>query len=215
MSSTDLRSTQERILDTAEQLFAQRGYYGVSLRDITSACGTALNMVRYHFGSKDDLFRAVTGRRTEAMNEALLRALVAAQSDGAPLELTQIVCAYVTVIGRLNADPAGWHNYLKLVIHSDSLVDRPELLNHMRESYQPVFEGYVAAFESTGLSHEDACWSMHFMHTSVAQMAVDVYSIAQLSHGVCDANAQEGFQRRLVTFIAAGIRAFMTQPPAQ
>lgn len=211
MSAIDSRNTQERILDTAEEMFAQRGYHGVSLRDITSACGTALNMVRYHFGSKDDLFLAVTARRSEAMNQAFLRTLSMAQASQhlAPLQLSQIVSAHVTAFGHLNSQPTGWHHYLKLVIHSDSLVDRPELLCHMRESYQPVFERYVAAFEALGMSHEDACWSVYFMHTSVSQMAVDVYSIARLSQGACDPSATQDFERRLVAYISSGLHAFM------
>jgi AcrR family transcriptional regulator len=32
-----VRNGRKRILDAAEQLFAQRGFYGVPLRDITQA----------------------------------------------------------------------------------------------------------------------------------------------------------------------------------
>ena len=44
--------TVERILDAAEQLFAERGFAETSLRLITSKAGVNLAAVNYHFGSK-------------------------------------------------------------------------------------------------------------------------------------------------------------------
>ena len=48
-------STKERILGAAESLFAQRGFDGASLRQLTSAAGVNLAAVNYHFGSKEKL----------------------------------------------------------------------------------------------------------------------------------------------------------------
>lgn len=44
--------TVERILDAAEQLFAEKGFAETSLRLITSKAGVNLAAVNYHFGSK-------------------------------------------------------------------------------------------------------------------------------------------------------------------
>ena len=59
---TPVRNGKERILDAAERLFAQRGFYGVSLRDITQAAGVDVALVGYHFGGKRELFAAVFER---------------------------------------------------------------------------------------------------------------------------------------------------------
>ena len=45
-------STQERILQSAERLFSERGIDGVSLREITSDSGVNSASLHYHFGSK-------------------------------------------------------------------------------------------------------------------------------------------------------------------
>ncbi len=60
------------LLDAAEALFAERGYHGASLRDITRAAGAQIGLASYHFESKDDLFRQVIGRRSEAICAAML-----------------------------------------------------------------------------------------------------------------------------------------------
>ncbi|MBU1273807.1 MAG: CerR family C-terminal domain-containing protein [Proteobacteria bacterium] len=51
--------TRDRLLDEAERLFAKKGYNAVSLREITSAAGTHLAAVNYHFASKENLYLEV------------------------------------------------------------------------------------------------------------------------------------------------------------
>ncbi len=65
--------TRERILDTAERLFAERGFAGTSVREITDAAAANLGAVNYHFQSKENLYQEVFARRV-----ALLREPVAA-----------------------------------------------------------------------------------------------------------------------------------------
>jgi hypothetical protein len=139
----------------------------------------------------------------------MLQSLATAEAQGTPPDLNPIIHAFLTAFSQLNAQQTGWHNYLKLMIHCDSLTDRPELISHLRESYQPVFERYVAAFEAAGMTYEGACWSWYFMQTSVAQLVADVYSLPNLSHGVCDPMAKGSLEKWLEAFIAKGLTAFM------
>lgn len=202
-------ATAERILDAAEALFAQRGYYGVSVREIADTAGAEFSLARYHFGSKDDLFVAVTGRRSEAMRIALLAALddVEREHQG-KVPLTNIVEAYTRAFDRLSLEPTGWHNYLKLIIHSNSLVERPELLLRQRTQYQPVFERYVAALCRAGLKLRDASWCMHSLHATTAQLAVEAYSVSELSGGLCDPGEHDEFVQHIVRFVTAGLEGF-------
>ena len=78
------RNGKERILDAAEQLFAQRGFYGVSLRDITQAAGVDVALVGYHFGGKRELFTAVFERRAEVLNRERLELLEAVRRAALP-----------------------------------------------------------------------------------------------------------------------------------
>lgn len=54
--------TVDRILDAAEELFAERGFAETSLRMITSKANVNLAAVNYHFGSKKALIHAVFAR---------------------------------------------------------------------------------------------------------------------------------------------------------
>ena len=51
--------TRDRLLDEAEELFAQKGYHAVSVREITKAAESNLAAVNYHFGNKQNLYLEV------------------------------------------------------------------------------------------------------------------------------------------------------------
>ena len=55
-------ATRERILDTAFKLFLARWFDEVSLRDVASGAGVALQTVVNHFGTKDGLLLAAIER---------------------------------------------------------------------------------------------------------------------------------------------------------
>lgn len=70
-------ATALQLLLAAERLFAEHGLAGVSLRQISIEAGSSNNSaIRYHFGSKDDLLRAIFAYRLNDLMQrrALLRA---------------------------------------------------------------------------------------------------------------------------------------------
>lgn len=68
-------STREQLLRSAAELFADRGYAGVSLEDIAQAAGFTKGAVYSHFGSKEQVFLAAVRRVAEQ---------AAADADPAP-----------------------------------------------------------------------------------------------------------------------------------
>jgi AcrR family transcriptional regulator len=78
--STTTTDTKEQIISVAERLFAERGFAGTTLRNVISEAEVNLAAVHYHFGSKEDLFRAVVARFARPIVEqelALLKQLQA------------------------------------------------------------------------------------------------------------------------------------------
>ena len=54
--------TRVQILEAATELFAERGFYGASVRDITGRVGASVNAISYHFGSKEELYLEIVGQ---------------------------------------------------------------------------------------------------------------------------------------------------------
>ncbi len=54
----DADRTKAVLLDAALRAFAERGFEGASIREITGSVGLGHNLVRHYFGTKEDLWRA-------------------------------------------------------------------------------------------------------------------------------------------------------------
>jgi TetR/AcrR family transcriptional regulator len=58
-------ATRAAILDAAEELFAERGFAGTSMRALAEAADTSQPLLHHHFGTKRGLYSAVKDRFTE------------------------------------------------------------------------------------------------------------------------------------------------------
>ena len=73
------KDTRSRLLNVATQLFSDRGYEGVSTREIAAAANTTLPAIHlHHFGSKEGLYQAVFATIAEDMERQLSPAASAA-----------------------------------------------------------------------------------------------------------------------------------------
>jgi AcrR family transcriptional regulator len=71
-----VNATREQILTAAERLFAERGVYAVSNRQVSEAAGQGNNAaVGYHFGTKADLIRAIVRKHDGRIEEIRSRLL--------------------------------------------------------------------------------------------------------------------------------------------
>lgn len=79
------RRTANRILDAAEELFAQNGHGATSLRDIAAKVGLQQPALYKHFASKDDLYRQVYERALKPMTDLMDEVLARTEADFADL----------------------------------------------------------------------------------------------------------------------------------
>jgi AcrR family transcriptional regulator len=68
----DLESTaRERLLETAIDLFAEKGYSATSVREIVARAGVSKPVLYYYFQSKEGLFYAILDSATDAQYKIL------------------------------------------------------------------------------------------------------------------------------------------------
>src|SRR3954464_7967810 len=95
-------ATALQLLLAAERLFAEHGLAGVSLRQISLEAGSSNNSaIRYHFGSKEDLLRAIFTYRLGDLTQR--RALLRARAN--PNELRSQLEAHVLPLIELAESP--------------------------------------------------------------------------------------------------------------
>ncbi len=73
MATSTSISTKDRILATAAELFAQRGFSSASLQDVADRLGITKAALYYHFDSKDEILLTVLRPYLEAADEFLDR----------------------------------------------------------------------------------------------------------------------------------------------
>jgi AcrR family transcriptional regulator len=112
-------TTREVILTTAERLFAERGIHTVSNRQISEAAGQGNSAaVGYHFGTKDDLVRAIVRKHNEQMEQ--LRVTMVADAAGSTDVREWVACLVRPFTGHLAAlGSPTWYARLCVQVTSD------------------------------------------------------------------------------------------------
>lgn len=139
--------TRERILDAAEQLFAEQGISGTSLRALTRAADVNLAAVHYHFGSKEGLLDAVVERRAAPLNAERIAELdrIEREAAGSPPEVEELLYAFFTAgIRRLRENPGEGERMSRLIARLDA--QPPEVVEPLyRKHFGEVGRRFVEA----------------------------------------------------------------------
>lgn len=93
---------REGFLEKAEELFTERGYRAVSIRDIAQACEVSNAALYYHFPSKEALFREVMARHVAVLGA---RMALAGQGAGAPRQRVEAMLLEYTRIAADRRSP--------------------------------------------------------------------------------------------------------------
>jgi AcrR family transcriptional regulator len=107
----------DAIIEAAEQLFARYGIDGVSMRKIGAAAGSANHYsVQYHFGSKENLVRAIMDARLPDLEkqrgELLNEAVVSGQVNDVRALMRALLLPFAN-----QTDAKGRHSYAAFTIH--------------------------------------------------------------------------------------------------
>ncbi len=207
---SDASGTRDRILDVAERLFAEQGFYVTTLREITQAAEVNLAAVNYHFGSKQALVVAVFQRRLDELNAERLERLDKAFHKHAPLKLEDVLDAFVYPAMALMGDQtSGGHRFMQLLMRA--YADHDEALHGaIREQYGHIMRRFASAIDqavqSEGHLHHKPSATQIRQHLDFLVGAL-TYTMAdpKLKHPRATASS-------LVTFAAAGIRGAKPNP---
>lgn len=201
--------TRTRILDAAEALFAERGYYGVSLRDITQAAGVQLALASYHFGAKEDLFRHVIARRAEDHATGLQKALetVIAEAGDTPPPLSAILRAFISpVFHRVMHGGEGWANYIRLLAQVSSAPQKESFVAPLIEFYDPTVKAFIAqvARAMPGLDEEALNWAFYFYQAAIVHILTQAGLVDRQSGGLCQSTDLDRIAEFMVPYFTAG-----------
>ncbi|WOG25332.1 TetR/AcrR family transcriptional regulator [Endozoicomonas sp. 8E] len=206
-------STVERILDSAELLFAEHGFSETSLRTITKQAGVNLAAVNYHFGSKKALIQAVFTRFLDPFMKGLDTTLDEWSDQSGPPDLEAVLEILVDhILAVKPRRPDDISIFMKLMGLAFT-QNQGHLKRYLTETYGTVFSRYFELLFKAcpDLPIADKFWRTYFSLGSAVfsvSGAGALLSIAERDYDIDD--NLENIMRRMVPFMAAGLRAHAT-----
>jgi TetR/AcrR family transcriptional regulator len=197
------------ILDSAERLFAEKGYEATSLSEVGSQAGVSRATPGYFFGSKADLYQAVLDRCFAEVREAVragrARALASKQSSD-----TMLAGAVSDYFDFLTARP----NFVRLIereaLNGGRLPDGVGHLSAGQEALAAISAELGLDDESSGdaaqllLSIIALCW-FPLVHARTVAPAVGV--------ALDDADALERRKRHVISLVLHGLSGLSRVAP--
>jgi AcrR family transcriptional regulator len=219
--ATQTDATEDRILEAAERLFAEHGVAGTSVRAITEQAQVNVAAVNYHFGSKENLVRAVIARRLSGLEAARSTALDelearAAREGRAPTVKELIESLVSPVFATALSGDSGWSHFIRFL---SRLAWEPGVEDLAPpESSMRLFERFDAALQRAvpALSADDGrrIWRLAFMRgaTQHALLMITAQRTGRVPKDAPYAAAAaavdvETIKRELIAFVAAGLSA--------
>ena len=196
-------STKDRILGAAEELFAQFGFSGTSLRQVTSRADVNIAAVNYHFGSKENLVNEVFRRRMDGMSADRLTALKAAVEQS-PGELEPILAAFVEPALALAQDRHGGGAFVRVVARAYA-EKNDSLRKFLSDHYGHVLREFAKAIAACvpSLGKEQLYWRLDFLSGALTYAMAD-FGMIKRPAGTTEAAHRERAARELIRFTAAG-----------
>ncbi len=206
MANTAHFSTKDRILGAAEELFAQHGFAGTSLRQVTSRADVNIAAVNYHFGSKENLVNEVFRRRMDDMTTLRLSQLKAALEQH-PGELQPVLAAFVEPALAMSQDRHGGGAFVRVVARAYA-EKNDGLRKFLSDHYGHVLREFGKAIATCvpGLSKEELYWRLDFLAGALTYAMAD-FGLIKRPADVTEVAHRERAARELIRFAEAGIRA--------
>jgi AcrR family transcriptional regulator len=163
-----VNETYAKLLDTACTLFARKGYFATSIREIASAMGIQKASLYYYISSKEDLIYQISKTAMEHVRACVDSAL--AQVSGPEERLYAFITSHVA--GLLQHQ--NWHAAAnEELMHAFSPERRKEIVA-MRDAYEQMARGILADAQAAGLVRADI--SVKYLSLILFGMITNLYS---------------------------------------
>ena len=206
-----MADTKEQILDAAESLFAEHGIGAVPLRHIIVAADVNSAAIHYHFGSKEELVRAVFRRRFDPINRARIELLNQVEQGAVKGQPSVEAVLYAMVAPPFRLDLSVQYRRLAGRLFTERSGYMEVIFNDLfREVEQRFNEALANALPD--LPNKERSWRTFMAFGSMIFILREQEWIGKASGGLCVVEDPEGTIARLVQFMAAGLKAPVPDP---
>ncbi len=203
----EARVTRKRLLEAAEELFAQNGFDGTSIRDITTKANRGPAAVNYFFGDKRELYEELFRLRLREMRESRIKAIEAIMQKKPTLE--ELFHAYCIDFLKPFADPQQNQRSLQLFFRemAESRLPKNMFLDELAAPTLAAMEEAIAVICPNINKHDAMMCILSLTGQLVHIMQTRVLFDGAEGHSVTSITTDESIDH-IVRFSSAGIRAY-------
>jgi len=207
--------TRDRILRTAERLFAERGFNGVSLRELAAAAEVNVASVGYHFDNKEGLLSEVYRRHCGPMIAERLQGLEASLALRGEARIAAIIEAFIRPAFRqVKTEDGETFIRLRAVLSGENSELLEKLVAQNFDESSTAFIDVLCEC-LPHLTRTDVCWRFHFLLGTIYYTAAGPHRIFAFSNGRCDPSDTEAVIQELVPFMTRAFQAPATRGRAR
>ena len=206
-SDAPVLPTRDRILGSAERLFARYGYDGVSIRQIGTAACAQIALINYHFGTKDKLYRAVFEHRIPPVSERRRAALATALAARPHPSLRAVLDALARPWIEMRGTEEG-RDYTRLIAR-ESNDPREASRGIIADLLDPIAREFIAAMERALPHHAkaDVHWAYHFLIGTMLLILANPERVTRLSGSLIIGQSDDVVVDRLISFVERALLA--------
>lgn len=201
--------TRERILLAAEELFAQRGYSGVSLRSIMAAAAANTASAHYYFRSKEGVLQAIFQKHAAAMNAErhLLLDAYQRKPGAGTAAIRRIVLAFVGPAIRLRETRDG--QAFDKISALCSVDPNPLVRQIVLQTFDVVGKRFAGLLRAAcpHLGDAEFYWRLHCLFGSMMYVRAQNGRVDHLVPPAATPESPAFVLDQLASFIAAGMKA--------
>ncbi len=207
----------ERILDAAEQLFAEYGYHGVTVKDVAARIGVSPTLIHYHFNGKESIYEAVWARKAPVSARNRLEAMRRyAEEAGDAVTVEGALHAWIDTDLNLQIDETDhWIAFGKIAAQANSTAGWGA--GKMSKYFSPVALALIDLLKKAMPECDEATifWGYHFVSGAMTHNMARTGRLDELSDGLCSSNDFVSIRRHMATFMAAGFKAICARETEQ
>ncbi|PKP81650.1 MAG: TetR family transcriptional regulator [Alphaproteobacteria bacterium HGW-Alphaproteobacteria-18] len=127
------RSGESRanILNAARKAFAEKGFEAANIRDIATDAGVTHTLIRYHFGSKEELWKEVVTHMFQRLGEEMREGLKGVKGASPQENLREFLRTYIRYCAR---NPEHVRIMIMESVHGGDRIEW--MISYIRKSHQ-------------------------------------------------------------------------------
>jgi AcrR family transcriptional regulator len=199
--------SREKLLQSAKVLFAEKGFRGVSVREIAARAGVNSALVGYYFGGKQALFNEVYRSYAQPLARERMKMLSALTAKKQKPSVEDVLEAWLFPWLKAAVDPR--ENVLHVHFTANLSFERWKFNKKAAKFTQRTHAAFIEALHRClpHVSGDTLIWRLHFIMGAIIFGIRDPESLRAFSKGRCDPVDLETTLLQILPFAVNGIRS--------